>query len=50
MLISVIQGSKLFSAVIGDMGILGREIKIEARHQILHHAHAEISACLECTH
>jgi hypothetical protein len=36
MLVSIIQGSKLFSTVIGDMGVLGRQIKIEARHQILH--------------
>src|SRR5215469_8783548 len=36
MLISIIQGSKLLSTIIGDMGVLGRQIKIEARHQILH--------------
>jgi hypothetical protein len=37
--ISIIQGSNLLSAVVWDMGILGRQIKIEARHQILHHTH-----------
>jgi hypothetical protein len=36
MLASIIQGSELFSTVIGDMGVLGHQIKIEARHQILH--------------
>jgi hypothetical protein len=32
MLISIIQRIKLFSTVVGDMGILGRQIKIKARH------------------
>jgi hypothetical protein len=39
MLISIIQGSKLFSTVIGDTSALGRQIKIKARHQILHERH-----------
>jgi hypothetical protein len=37
--ISIIQRVKLFSTVVGDMGILGRQIKIKARHQILRHKH-----------
>jgi len=36
--IGIIQGIKLFSTVIGDMGIPRRQIKIKARHQILNHA------------
>ena len=39
MLISIVQGSKLFSIIIGDMGVLGRQIKIKARHQVLHERH-----------
>jgi len=38
-LISIVQGIKLFSKIIGDMGILGRQIKIKARHQIIRHRH-----------
>jgi hypothetical protein len=42
--ISVVQAIKLFSKIIGDnMGILGRQIKIKARHQNLRsQAHAKI--------
>jgi hypothetical protein len=36
--IGIIQVIKLFSTVIGDMGVLRRQMKIKARHQILHHA------------
>jgi hypothetical protein len=32
MLISIIQRRKLLSTVVGDIGILGRQIKIKARH------------------
>jgi hypothetical protein len=47
-LISIIQGSKLFSTVVGDMGVLRRQIKIKARHQNSpSQAHAKICACLE---
>jgi hypothetical protein len=42
MLISIIQGSKLFSSIIGDMGILRSQIKIKVRHQNSpSHAHAK---------
>ena len=37
--ISINQRIKLFSTVVGDMGILGRQIKIKARHQTLRHRH-----------
>jgi hypothetical protein len=36
-LIGVIQSIKLVSAVIGDAAFLGRQVKIETRHQLLHH-------------
>jgi len=32
-LVSIIQGSKLFSTIVGDIGILRREIKIKARYK-----------------
>ena len=39
MRISIIQGSKLFSSIIGDMGILGRHIKIDMKSESVgHHA------------
>jgi hypothetical protein len=49
MLISIIQGSKLFSTIVGDMVILRRQIKIKARHQNSP-SQAHASACLERTH
>jgi hypothetical protein len=48
-LISIIQGSKLFSTVVGDMGVLRRQIKIKARHQNSP-SQAHASACLERAH
>jgi cobalamin biosynthesis protein CobD/CbiB len=46
--ISIVQGIKLLSKIIGDVGILGRQIKIKARHQ-RSQAHAKICVCLEQT-
>jgi hypothetical protein len=49
-LISIVQGSKLFPAVVGDMGVLRRQIKIKARHENSpSQAYAKICACLERT-
>jgi hypothetical protein len=50
MLISIIKGSKLFSTMIGDVGVLGRQIKIKARHQIPIEQNVKIRACLEDAH
>ena len=51
MLVSIIQRIKFFSTVVGDSGILGRQIEIKAWHQILRHRHiASFCASLEQTH